>query len=82
MYALSPKGTRILGTLEELTARAEIASFTRGPDGKIEWDYEGDTEVFWDGQMTVKDKQGREIFLDANGDEWALDQLTLVEEEG
>jgi len=75
-------GVAILGTLETLSGRAEIADteITRNPDGTFEFEYQGSTEVFWDDQRTVV-RNGQRIFLDENGAEWPEDQLELVEED-
>lgn len=83
MYAKAPNGQLIIGTLEELPARADIqeGSFHRSAEGKIEFEYDGYTEVFWDGQTTVKDDKGAVLFLDREGNEWSAEQLTLCEEE-
>lgn len=72
---VSPTGKPILGTLEKLTARAEITGIN--DDGTPE--YEGDTEVFWDSQETAE-LDGKVIFLDEDGYEWTFDQLKPVEE--
>jgi hypothetical protein len=82
MIAIAPNGKRIIGRLEELSARAEITenSFYRDDDGNLDWDWTGHTEVFWDGQRPIKDEHGRDIFLDDEGNEWAEDQLTFTEE--
>jgi hypothetical protein len=81
MYAVAPNGLAIIGTLERLTARADVVQdgFTRRPDGKLEFDHAGYTEIFWESQETVE-LEGKTVFLDAHGNEWTHDQLTLSEE--
>ena len=48
-------GSRILGTAEELHARANTdpGLFKRNSDGDLEYEHEGYTEVFWNGQKTA-----------------------------
>ena len=80
MALISPEGTRIIGTLERLSGRAEIVpdSFRANPQGGFTFEYEGTTEVFWDGQETdVRD--GERVFLDEEGNEFTENTLRLVE---
>jgi len=82
MALLSPEGTRIIGTLEKLSGRAEIVldSFRANPQGGFTFEYEGTTEVFWDGQETeVWD--GERVFLDEQGNEFTENTLRLVPED-
>ena len=68
-------GAAILGTLEELPGRADIQtdSWNKDADGKLTFDYNDYTEVFWNGQQTVRvsDERGRRspIFVDEDGNE-------------
>lgn len=82
MYAISPVGTRIVGTAETVSATAELVkdSFHRNDDGSIWYDHSGDSEVFWD-SMTTNMEEGQIVFVDENGDEWLENQITLVVEE-
>lgn len=73
---LSPTGHEILGTLERLTGRAEIM----GIDPTGEPQYQGSTEIFYDDQETVM-RDGKIVFLDAQGGEWTFDQLVVEDEE-
>ena len=76
MALISPEGTRIIGTLERLSGRAEIVpdSFRANPQGDFTFEYEGTTEVFWDGQETeVRD--GERVFLDEEGNEFTENTL-------
>jgi len=66
----APNGLEIIGTLETLTARAEIV----GINDNGEPEYSGHTEVFWDEQRTVT-KDEKYVFLDYDGNEWTFDQL-------
>jgi hypothetical protein len=82
MALISPEGTRIIGTLERLSGRAEIVpdSFRANPQGGFTFEYEGTTEVFWDGQETeVQD--GERVFLDEEGNEFTENTLRLVPED-
>lgn len=84
MNAYAPNGMPILGTLERIEGRAEIqeGSFTR-KRGKLTFEWQGGTEVFWDGQRTVEKKRKGElvkVFLDEEGNEWTEDQITVREE--
>lgn len=72
----SPNGSEIVGTLEHLTARAEITGIERNGDPI----YMGETEVFWDSQ-TTQTRNGAVIFLDHDGMEWTFDQLVWEEDD-
>jgi hypothetical protein len=73
---VSPTGSPILGTKELLTGRAEIT----GIDDNGEPVYAGDTEIFYDDQVT-ETKDGKMIFLDEDGAEWTFDQLKPADED-
>lgn len=81
---IAPNGQLILGTLENIAGRAEVTGWTINADGKLEPDYEGSTEVFWDGQVTVMQKadDGTEtmVVLDEEGNEYRACDCTLVDE--
>jgi len=53
--ARAPNGKLIVGTLERLVGRANtvVGSFERDENGKLTFEYEGYTEVFWEEQRTV-----------------------------
>ncbi|MFP1132405.1 hypothetical protein [Asticcacaulis sp. W401b] len=71
----SPTGSEILGKMILLVGRAEIAGFTASGEPVML-----DTaEVFWDCEK-VATREGREIYLDRNGEEWTFDQLGPEEE--
>lgn len=73
----SPTGSQILGTLERLSARAEIVDI----DPKTgEPEYQGSTTIFWGDERTVT-RDGKTVFLDENGAEWTFDQLTSEEDD-
>lgn len=74
-------GSPILGTLETLQGRGDISGIRIGEDGGIEFDQDGNTEVFWDGAETATDKAGKPIFLDRAGDEVQEQDIIFVSEE-
>lgn len=86
MKAYGPNGLEILGTADTVPVRAEIISnsYERKADGTLDFEWLGESEVFWDGQTTetceVNGKLMR-VFLDSHGNEWTEDQLILVEDE-
>ena len=79
MNLVSPNGTIIAGTLERLHARAGIipGSARRNPQGGIEFDHDGETELFWEDQRTVLRDEER-VFLDEEGWEFLESQLRLI----
>lgn len=82
MKATSPTGVAIWGT-KELVPGVAVTSentFSRKPDGRLDFDYAGETELDWDNQRTVE-KNGHTVFVDADGDEWNEDQIVLVDGE-
>jgi len=84
MPLCSPEDTIIIGTLEALAGCTGILdeSITPKPDGGFDFDYSGDTRVYWDGQVTVEraDAHGnpQRVFLDQHGDEFLESELRLV----
>lgn len=78
---VSPDGTRIVATLERLSGRAmlEPGSARRKPEGSLEFDYEGTTEILWDEQKTIV-RNGQRIFLDEEGGEYPENELRLAPE--
>jgi hypothetical protein len=78
---VSPDGTRIVATLERLSGRAliEPGSARRNPEGSLEFDYEGTTEILWEEQKTIV-HNGQRIFLDEEGGEYPENELRLAPE--
>ena len=74
--AFSPTGGEIIGTLEHMHGVALASDYTRAGDGKISFEYDGGTDVNWDGQETV-DRDGNRVFVDESGDEWTEDEIRL-----
>ncbi|MDR6954148.1 hypothetical protein J2X65_003516 [Ancylobacter sp. 3268] len=74
---LSPTGSLIIGTLENIPGIARLIDIS--DDGRIE--YLGGTDILWDGQATVQ-RDGKSVFVDEGGDEWAFDQLVKAPADG
>ena len=74
LYA--PDGALIVGTLELVTGSAGIIGATRQPDGSLDLEYEGGTEMFGDDSKTVE-RKGQRVFLDEDGSEWLESELLL-----
>jgi len=83
MRLLSPQGKEITGTLDIVPGRAEIdpESFKRDENGTLVYKLAGETDMFWDDQRP-RTERGFDVYVDANGNEWPEDQLTLVDEHG
>ena len=81
MYAINKlTGARIRGTYERLHGVAEAAegSFRRAANGNIEFDYAGETEVFWD-DSTIVERGGKFVYLDEHGHDITQDNIILVD---
>ena len=79
--ARAPNGKLIVGTLEKLAGRANTVggSFERDENGKLTFEYEGYTEVFWEEQKSVH-KHGAPVFLDEDGFQWEETEILLSQE--
>ena len=77
----SKAGKKILGTEEKLLACALIKRVVRLPDGKLEYDFDGETKVFWDGQMTSTTFDGLIEFVDEDYNTVTEDEVILVADE-
>lgn len=79
MRLISPDGTEITGTLERCPCRAYVASWEM-VDGKVcVEDYAGESEMFWDDQVTVE-RDGALVVLDEDGTEYLASDCTLVDD--
>jgi hypothetical protein len=68
MQAYAPNGAKIVGTIDRITAVANIAEGTWTEDEPdCDFEYTGDTDVDWDSQETLT-RNGRRLFLDENGE--------------
>jgi hypothetical protein len=76
----SPKGVRIIGTLDLVPGCALIQEGTAQNTGKgrFDFEYEGETKVYWDDQKTQR-RRGERLFVDENGDVWRESRLRLVD---
>ena len=70
MKAYHPNGSLIVGTLETVQACSATVSdgFSRDETGKVCYEHEGGTEIFWDGMETVE-RDGAIVFLAADGED-------------
>ena len=66
--AFHPNGERIIGTLESLEGRANVnpGTFSRAEDGSLDFEYQGETEVYWDNQ-SAKREGGERVFVSEHG---------------
>lgn len=53
----------------------------RMENGELTFDYDGGTDVDWDGQKTETAPTGWRYFIDENGDVAREDEIELIEEE-
>lgn len=61
---LSPKGNEIVGTLETVSGVADIDVLSaKIKNGKINFEYAGNTDIDWNSQKTVIEK-GQRLFVD------------------
>lgn len=70
---LAPNGVPIVAVLESVHCKANLQAITKR-DGKLIYEYDGQTDIFWDEQRPVE-RDGGPVFLDAEGDEWTARQL-------
>jgi hypothetical protein len=66
--AFHPNGERIIGTLESLEGRANVnpGTFSRDEDGSLDFEYQGETEVYGDSQSS-KRENGERVFISEHG---------------
>jgi hypothetical protein len=55
-------------------------SWKRLPDGSLDFEWVGQTVLCWDGQYT-KERDGKDLYVDENGEEWTADEIRLVEDD-
>lgn len=76
MRFLSPNGSPIVGTKELIPGMAYASEYSE--TGEPE--YEGETDVYWNDQKTIKRRgpNGKVslVYLDEGGEEWTFDQLS------
>jgi len=71
-------GDEIQGTLEMVKGVAGIASAVRNDDGSLRYEYNGKTDIWWDGQKTAKTPSGEAIFVTEDGEQVPESQVKLV----
>lgn len=79
MKVTSPTGSKIIGTYDTIQATALVYGFRSGPNGLLEYEYAGETEVDWDSQETIM-KDGERTFVDGEGNVWRESQLVITED--
>jgi hypothetical protein len=77
-YLKSKAGTRITGTLERIPATQSLRFVSKGEDGKLTFNFNTGSTIFWDGQVTVE-REGQMVFLDENGKEFLESEVEFVE---
>lgn len=82
MRAYSPTGKLIQGTSDDVLCVAYVSpdSYRRKADGSLDWDWEGETKVYWDTQETKRDPNGELLWTDEDGIDWPTSQLILRDE--
>ena len=67
-------GERARGSVETICG---VAVFTDpGPDGSVQ--YEGDTDLWWDEQKTIRDNRGRVQLTCPNGHDWFTEEVKAI----
>ena len=69
--AFGPNGIEIVGSKEVIPGTAGILGWENG-----EPNYDGETEVDWDNQQTVR-RDDELVYIDDHGNEWLRGQLTF-----
>jgi hypothetical protein len=79
---VSPTGAEVFATVEHLYAKAMIQDPMPSPNGPCGFDFEysGESEMYWDSQKTCRDENGERLFLDAEFEQWPESELKLVPE--
>ena len=77
---VAPDGSIIMGTLDTIQACALIERARRKADGTLDFDWAGETKVYWDTQAP-QTLEGRTLLMDESGRAWPEDQARIVGEE-
>jgi hypothetical protein len=79
----TPTGLDITGTFESLQGCALIRSAERTAAGRLDLEYDGETEIWWDSQKTEHDKAELEqrLFVDEDGGLWKERELILEDDD-
>lgn len=75
LYA--PTGAGIIATSDFVPGNALFSTVILEPDGTYIPDYDGETEMCWDGQYT-DELDGRPTYVDDNGEQWPESFLIFV----
>ncbi len=83
MKAIAPNNLEITGTLEVVRGRGLITFCGLGEEGeetegRLSFNLNGETEMFWEEQKTARTKEGLCLFLDEEGGEWTEKDIALV----
>lgn len=70
----------ITGTLDLVPGRAVLNGATRLPDGTLDIEWYGETEMFWDDQKTVQ-RNGQDVYLDDDGNEYLESEIEVIEDD-
>jgi hypothetical protein len=71
---VAPNGLLIRGTLERLSGVGLIYKADL-KNGRLEFEYFGTTEIWYDETRTAENEKGESIFVDTEGNEWPESQL-------
>lgn len=72
----APNGKQVIATAERLWATCKFTGTGVKPNGRLEFDYDGETDINWDSQETVN-RNGELVFLDCDWNEWLESQLVV-----
>ena len=77
-----PTGVAIRGTLDQVPGCALLdpESARRNDTGALEFEYEGETTIFWNDQTTQR-RDGERLFVDESDNVWRESQLELRDSE-
>jgi hypothetical protein len=71
-------GTPIVGALAVVHGCANLNSISLDEEGGIEIEYAGETEMYWDDQETVKNNEGKMIFVDQYGNKVSQQNVRAI----
>jgi hypothetical protein len=72
----------IKGTYELVPGCAGIHSPYIAEDGTLSFEWEGETEMYWDGSDSQKNDKGETVYLGDDGQEYGESELEIVNEDG
>ncbi|MFP3556446.1 hypothetical protein SB861_37885 [Paraburkholderia sp. SIMBA_049] len=67
----APNGKRIIGTLEHVPGCAVVNGWNL-VDGKLEPEYAGGSDMYWDDSKTQRGADGEMVVLDEDGNEHSV----------